>query len=77
MTIDELQQLCQAAKDSGIPGDSEVKLFNRDAPTLCHVIAPVVDSQLRRVQCYDLDGKDYRNKYLLLASTSLDGIGAS
>lgn len=77
MTIDELQKLCQDAKESGIPGDSEVKLFNRDAPVMCHIIAPVVDAQLRKVQCYGLDDKDYRNKYLLLSSTSLDGIGAS
>lgn len=70
MTIDQLEAICKAARQQGLYGSHEVKLYHD------FTIFPIVDFQCRKVQVYDSDGRDWRNKYLLLASVNVGGLSS-
>ena len=70
MTIEELEAVCRNARESGLDGLHEVKLYHK------FDIVPVADSQVRKVQIYESDGADHRNKYLLLSSVDISGLSS-
>ena len=70
MTIEELEAVCRNARESGLDGTHEVKLYHK------FYIMPCVASQVRKVQIYESDGENRRNKYLLLSSVDISGLSA-
>ena len=72
MNIKDLEHAIAQAKAAGI---TEVKIWSPSEPQMCNMITPLESFQVRAVQRYDINGNDFRYRYLLLSSHLMDHMG--